>query len=266
MSKYIFKSAGNCIVKLRIDTKDKNTKTNLSRTGILKKNKLFAKYRTNRAYVVSIIDKDSKEKLDKIRSDQDKDFEYVAGEYKEEANYDTNIDEICTRGIHFYLSEKVAFFHNKTIENGNCKDWYENGQIASEDNYVNGEKHGVQTSWYENGQIKSVYNYVNGEKHENCKEWHEHGKIRRDQNYINGKRNGTSKEWYENEQIEVDYNYVNDKLHGICKEWYKNGQIRIDSNYKNGEKHGKNKAWFDDGKIKYDVTYVNGEIKNNNKK
>ena len=30
-------------------------------------------------------------------------------------NYDNNDNEICTNGIHFYLSEEAAYFHNTTI-------------------------------------------------------------------------------------------------------------------------------------------------------
>ena len=77
---------------------------------MLEKNKLYAKYRTNRAFVCEIYDKDIKENINNISSDRDNNFKYIVGQYIEEIKYDENINEICTSGIHFFLAEECAFF------------------------------------------------------------------------------------------------------------------------------------------------------------
>ena len=42
------------------------------------------------------------------------------------------------------------------------KEWHENGQLWSEDNYVNGILHGKSKEWYKTGQLAWEYDYVDG--------------------------------------------------------------------------------------------------------
>jgi len=34
------------------------------------------------------------------------------------------------------------------------REYYSNGQLSYESNYVNGLRHGIQHAWYENGQLE----------------------------------------------------------------------------------------------------------------
>ena len=48
------------------------------------------------------------------------------------------------------------------VEHGLCREWYDNGQLWYEYNYVNGNSYGLCRGWYFDGQLRNEYNYVNG--------------------------------------------------------------------------------------------------------
>src|SRR5271154_5990956 len=118
-----YKSAGNYIIELEIP---EDALTNLDRQSVVDKS--HAKFRCDKAFVTKIQNKDnSNDLVNSIQSDYDKNFIYEMGKLIVDSNYDKNIDAICTDGIHFYLSEEAAFFHNNSVIDGIGKKWYDNG-------------------------------------------------------------------------------------------------------------------------------------------
>ena len=100
---------------------------------------------------------------------------------------------------------KISYFYKWKVKPGSkperpenytgiWRDWYENGQIASEVYYSNGKPHGKCITWYENGVVKTkvfaiskgveklVFYYGNGikEREIHCK---------------NGKKDGITRWW-----------------------------------------------------------------------
>ena len=63
--------------------------------------------------------------------------------------------------------------------------WYENGQMESQGDYVDGEQHDQWTQWYENGQMAAQGQFVDGELHGQWTLWHENGQMI-DQGYLGG--------------------------------------------------------------------------------
>src|SRR5271170_5421045 len=111
--KLVYKSAGEYIITLRLE----NSKTNENRSDVV--DHMFAKFRCDRAFVVEIRGKFTDELIPEIGSDNDSKFIYRQGEYVSVNDYDEKYNEICTNGIHYYISHKAAFFHNNDeIENG----------------------------------------------------------------------------------------------------------------------------------------------------
>jgi antitoxin component YwqK of YwqJK toxin-antitoxin module len=64
--------------------------------------------------------------------------------------------------------------------------YYDNGNIKSKKNFVNGLQHGEQLMYYSNGDISFKYKYINGKKHGIQIGYHGNGQIRYKDNYING--------------------------------------------------------------------------------
>jgi len=109
--------------------------------------------------------------------------------------------------------------------------WHENGQKASEGNYVNELREGLWISWDSNGQKYEEGNYRNGKKEELWILWYENGQKSSEGNYLNEKEEGLWIDWYENGQKYSEGNYRNGKLEGLWIAWYENGQKLSGINY-----------------------------------
>ena len=71
---------------------------------------------------------------------------------------------------------------------------------------MNGEKNGKGKEYYENGKLKFEGEYLNGEKHGKGKEYYENGKLRFEGEYLNGERwKGKIKKFIGNLELEKEY-------------------------------------------------------------
>ena len=110
MSKQVYKIADGCLVILQIPA---DAKTNENRKYV--KHKKTAKFRCNKAYVLSIMSLLDGVFHNSVRSSYRRSFEYKVGEFVEESNYDDDNDAVCTTGIHYYLTSLGAFIHSKDL-------------------------------------------------------------------------------------------------------------------------------------------------------
>lgn len=107
--------------------------------------------------------------------------------------------------------------------------------------FENGFKIGVWREYYENGNLKSESNYINGIKEGNCKEWWQNGKLWTEVNYSNDKANGYAKWYHENGYLAGEGMIDNGKRNGLWKVYdYENGKLAATGEFKNDEK---NKNW-----------------------
>ncbi len=81
-------------------------------------------------------------------------------------------------------------------QTGHLSEWYENGQLKSERNLVNGKEDGLSTSWHPNGQKKSENNsMVEGRPRAGTRtEWYENGQMKSENLWINGQTR-CSEQW-----------------------------------------------------------------------
>jgi antitoxin component YwqK of YwqJK toxin-antitoxin module len=116
------------------------------------------------------------------------------------------------------------------------------GQQEYKENYVNGQKHGVQERWYDDGQQANKENYANNQKHGIQEAWHENGQQWCKENYVNGQQHGIQEEWFDNGQRWYKENYANGQKHGIQEEWSPSG---VNPEYPNGRQKD-NKYYLDE--------------------
>jgi antitoxin component YwqK of YwqJK toxin-antitoxin module len=64
--------------------------------------------------------------------------------------------------------------------------FYENGQIATEEVYVDGKKQGKSLGWHENGQQKLEVNYVDGKEQGMAITWDKNGQKTLELNFLDG--------------------------------------------------------------------------------
>jgi antitoxin component YwqK of YwqJK toxin-antitoxin module len=149
----------------------------------------------------------------------------------------------------FSISELIQFIifkkNNPDKEEGIFKTFYENGNIKSEQNYLNWKFNGKWKIFYENGNIKSENNYQEGKLNGESKEFYENGNIKSENNYQDDKLNGESKEFFQDGNIMSLKNYLNNRTDGTQIEWYNNGQIK--RQVKTSSLGSETKCWNENG-------------------
>ncbi len=231
---FVYKACRNSIVTLQLFP---DSVTNENREGVV--DPLHAKFRTNKAQVVSMVDPFTKQLITEDTSLHDPKFSYKVGEIVQ-TPFDNDINKVCASGIHYFKTEETAVrWHIRPQDiklHGSWRNWYDNGRLGSEGTNKNGEPNGHWKSWYESGQLKSEGTYKNGEL------------------------DGTWRTWYENGQLGSEEPYKNGELDGTSRGWYENGQLKYETTYKNGQKDGTWNAWYESGQPKFEGTHKNGNL------
>jgi antitoxin component YwqK of YwqJK toxin-antitoxin module len=203
MDQYVYK-AGRCsIITLEI-----TGKTNENRLGVA--DPLHAKFRTNKALVIDIENFETKEKMKEDCSRRDPDFEYKVGEEVKVDDYDEDIHEVCTTGIHYFKTKETA------------------------ESWMGYKLDGLYRRWHENGQLESEANYKDGNLDGLYREFHENGKIKEEENYKDGNLDGLCRSWYCDGQLGEEANYKTGKLEGLYRRWTQTGKLDADVDYKDG--------------------------------
>ena len=129
-----------------------------------------------------------------------------------------------------YLPNETKPFTGKNL----CK--YENGQIKSEANYIDGKIEGKKTWWYDTGDIRSEANYKDDKLMGETKYfYYDIGQIESKKNYKDKLSNGKSTFWYKNGQKFFEGSYKDEKPDGKWTFWKMNGQKDEERNYKDGD-------------------------------
>jgi len=218
-----YKACRNSIVTLELLN---NTKTNEKRSNVV--NDKYANFRCNMAKVVNITNVKTGALMENDVSFYNDEFKYRLGEVVKTSFHEIHLNAVCTKGIHYFKTKKVAVswfytMNDLNFPDGNWIMYYENGQKQSEGTYKNGEKDGKWIDWYENGQIESEGTYKDGER--------------------NGKWIG----WHDNSNKDFEGTYKNRTLDGKMIEWWNNGYKKSEGTYKDWEKIGEWVYWDIDG-------------------
>lgn len=234
--------------------------TNVDRKSVAVKES--AKYRTNKAKVIKIEDENAKEYTEAITGFYNyKSLTYKLNEIIEISDYDTDLEKVCSSGIHFFLTKHIAELYGiSSLQNGLYQSWHENGQKRKECMYVNRKQEGLNQGWHENGEKKFECIYVNGKLDGLYQEWYSNGQKYKEYNYVNGVKEGLHQLWYDNGQKYNEFTYVNGKIEGLYQEWFKNGQKNIECTYINENVEGLYQQWDATGEKKIEYNCMNGKI------
>ena len=190
--------------------------------------------------------------------------EYIIYESKEKSKiYNSYNDELIYKG-------EIL----KGKKNGKGKEFYKNGLIKYEGEYLNGKKWNVNIYDIE-GNLKYTlkngagiieeYNndgylifngeYLNGERKGKGREYNYFGRITFDGEYYNGKRwNGIGY----NDKYDIVYELKNGN--GYIKEYSAFGELKFEGEYLNGEKNGKGKEYkkfYRTNELIFEGEYIN---------
>jgi hypothetical protein len=174
----VWKSCVDGIVEMIIPN---GTATNEDRTGIVDSN--YAKFRAEKAYIVSITNPFTKEKHSSTMSKfvyGGSVFEpivYTVGQYVTPDKFDTTTDDVCSSGIHYFRSYDAAFsYHNQEVNmyskhcvpdivkykyTGDIIEYSDNGFKMYQNKYENGERVNYMR-YRSDGSMNFEYRYKNG--------------------------------------------------------------------------------------------------------
>ena len=268
-----YKACQNSIVSLEplIDTNNNENRNDVA-------DPLHAKFRCDRAKVISIINPTDGKSMEEDISIYDENFIYKVGEIVS-SNYDKDVNEVCTKGIHYFKTKEtaVSWFYqsnDKKFFDGKRIGWHENGRKRYEKSYNDGKKDGTWTwwydkdgekdgkwiSWYKSGSKEYEKSYKKGKKDGTWTYWYDGGSKEYERSYKDGKEDGIWIGWYENGNREYEGLYKDGKEDGIWIGWYESGNKNYEKSYNDGEKHGKWAWWYGSGNKNYDKSYNDGEL------
>jgi antitoxin component YwqK of YwqJK toxin-antitoxin module len=258
-----------CVVTLEIP---ESAKTNMARGDVV--DARYAKFRCSHAVVRSIrnLTTGNAETV-AITIFKGKKTEYRVGETIHVEDYDEDINAVCTRGIHFFLTEEIAEFYDRRIHpDGIHKTWHENGRLKFCGEYANGKLR-VSTHWRRDGSLllKKLL-LQNGNILRET--WHDNGvkacemiyRIRNATTPSAAKRHfpaimidGVRRTWFKNGKPQTQIEYVQGRNDGLRLSWHENGKPKVSAMYKNNVRHGKIQEWAEDGSLLTNGEYKNGK-------
>ena len=101
--------------------------------------------------------------------------------------------------------------------------------------FVKGLTDYVIRNYYGNGRIHWQENYVNGVKHGTCKGWYKSGELSWEHRYIKGLKHGACNSYYQSGRLIWEEHYADDVLHGLNKSYDEDGTMFEEVNYENGK-------------------------------
>jgi antitoxin component YwqK of YwqJK toxin-antitoxin module len=236
--KYVYKSCGNYVVVLeKIDC----TITNEARSNIA--DPKYAKYRANKLKTTMIINKfDPSDVIVEIQNSYytKEKVVYRTGEIIEINDYDYNLKEVCSTGIHYFKTIEQSFFwellrFNPTYT-GKLIEWDDSGNKWSEQAYRGGKFEGKWIQYYADGSKLGK-----GE-------------------YKEGKPEGKWIKWFENGTKHSEGEFKGGKMVGKWIHWHKDGTKHSEGEYKEGIPDGKWIYWYEDGQKMSEEEYKEGNL------
>ena len=136
----------------------------------------------------------------------------------------------------------------------NGKGYNESGEISYE--FKNGT--GTGTEFYDNGKLEFEGEYLNGKMHGKGKEYYD---TKSNITYQLKNGNGVVKEYDNYGVLLFEGEYLNGEKNGKGKEYNNYGELLFEGEYLNNKKHGKGKEY---GNLKFEGEYFQGKRWNGN--
>ena len=119
-------------------------------------------------------------------------------------------------------------------ESGKFKAYYQNGNVSTEGEFINGMREGARKIYHSNGKVASDETYFNGHLHGTCTYYYASGKVKAVKQFNLGELHGKVTHYYENGKVEKEESYQNDTRHGSFKYYAADGKPTVQRNYYDG--------------------------------
>lgn len=116
------------------------------------------------------------------------------------------------------------------------------------------------TSYFDNGKVARELEYKNGDLVNTYKEYYYSGQLKSKMAFIDDEYDGSIIEYYNNGTIKSEKNYQNGYLQGLVKNYFVNGKTKEEINYRNGLKSGEANYNNKKGKLIKKEFYFNDDV------
>ena len=116
------------------------------------------------------------------------------------------------------------------------------------------------TSYFDNGKVARELEYKNGDLVNTYNQYYYSGQLENKMSFVDDEYDGTDIEYYENGNIKKERNYKIGVLQGASKEYYENGNVKKEETFLNDLKTGETNYYNETGKLTKKEYYFNGKI------
>ena len=226
------------------------TLSNMWRNGV--KDRVYAKYRCQQAYVESIEDDTGRTYEHAFPSVYLGDnFVYRRGTIASVPleSFDSG-DKVCSNGIHYFLSRERALnydLHVGDVSEGLYREWDDHGGETFRCTITKRPDTGI---WYQKAEKWGLIQRKSG-------------------GYVGKGSDGRIlidywpdycyfRYYPESGALMIDAEVHGGKFHGLYKDLYEDGAIRVTSHYVQGKRHGITQGFYRHGRIAYELLYRDG--------
>ncbi len=154
-----------------------------------------------------------------------------------------------------------GIFTDAGLKQGNWKEYYDNGSIKAEGDYLNDLKNGNWRYYYKSGNLEETGSYVNNKPDGKWYWYYSDGSLLREESFYNGLPDGMLTEYDKVGNIITQGDYLEGKKEGIWN--YKVGDSNDEGEYSEGLRNGLWKSYYAEGNLRYEGKYIddnpNGE-------
>ena len=139
---------------------------------------------------------------------------------------------------------------SKNLELLKLETFHPNGHVARLELFSSGVKNGVHKEFFNNGNIKIDGQYINGDKSGLWIEYFREGGTMRMFYAKENRKDGSISEWYKNGEKKLHGKYFQGRKQGLWTAWYPNGVKESVITYNQGEQEGVFSYFYDNGNKK----------------
>jgi hypothetical protein len=144
-----------------------------------------------------------------------------------------------------------------SCSNQNQIEYYENGQVKSSYNIINGAIEGESKIYYPNGKIKTIAHFKNGKQDGKTQFYYENGNLERDVFFKEGIQEDTMKLYFSNGSLQEICVIHKGKKNGLFKNFYNNGELKSIGYLCNDKLYGEWLSYDSLGKFLKKENYIN---------
>ncbi len=122
-----------------------------------------------------------------------------------------------------------------------------------------GVRHGPALSWHLNGEVESEEHYVDDRLEGRAHTFHNNGKRASRRHYAQGKKTGVWETWSAAGIRLSRYEYRSDQLHGVQKDYFPDGRIKLRERFRGGLRDGPSTRFHASGERHLAGPFTNGK-------